>query len=123
MEGVQLVRVCAVPPSAAPRSLPLKRSPPRIFCDPASFPAHTAAEHDHLLKLLLVGDTAVGKSSLLLRFTDGTFDTDLQATIGVDFKVRARARAGGGRDGACWERDGASVADARAPRPFPSPCR
>ena len=44
-------------------------------------------EYDHLLKLLLVGDTAVGKSSLLLRFTDGTFDTDLQATIGVDFKV------------------------------------
>ncbi len=28
-------------------------------------------EYDHLLKLLLVGDTAVGKSSLLLRFTDG----------------------------------------------------
>ncbi len=45
-----------------------------------------------LLQLLLVGDTAVGKSSLLLRFTDGTFDTDLQATIGVDFKVRGRGR-------------------------------
>ena len=30
-------------------------------------------EYDHLLKLLLVGDTAVGKSSLLLRFTDGKF--------------------------------------------------
>ena len=42
-----------------------------------------------MLKLLLVGDTAVGKSSLLLRFTDNTFDTELQATIGVDFKVRA----------------------------------
>ena len=47
-----------------------------------------SSEYDFLLKLLLVGDTAVGKSSLLLRFTDGTFDTDLQATIGVDFKVR-----------------------------------
>lgn len=86
-------------------------------------PRAAAEDFDHLLKLLLVGDTAVGKSSLLLRFTDGTFDTDLQATIGVDFKVRARARAGGGHDGACWQRDGASVADARAPRPFPSPCR
>ena len=32
-------------------------------------------EYDHLLKLLLVGDTAVGKSSLLLRFTDGKFLT------------------------------------------------
>ena len=46
-----------------------------------------SSEYDFLLKLLLVGDTAVGKSSLLLRFTDNTFDTDLQATIGVDFKV------------------------------------
>ena len=46
-----------------------------------------SSEYDHLLKLLLVGDAAVGKSSLLLRFTDGTFDNDLQATIGVDFKV------------------------------------
>ena len=91
MEGVQLVRACAVPPSAAPRFLPLKRSPHCFFFYPASFPAHTAAEHDHLLKLLLVGDTAVGKSSLLLRFTDNTFDTELQATIGVDFKVRGRA--------------------------------
>jgi GTPase SAR1 family protein len=31
-------------------------------------------EYDHLLKLLLVGDTAVGKSSLLLRFTDGEYN-------------------------------------------------
>ena len=53
-----------------------------------------AEEYDHLLKLLLVGDTAVGKSSLLLRFTDGTFDTDLQSTIGVDFKVKL-IRVGG----------------------------
>ena len=63
MEGVQLVRVCAVPPSAAPRSLPLKRSPHCFFFYPASFPAHTAAEHDHLLKLLLVGDTGSGKTT------------------------------------------------------------
>ena len=51
--------------------------------------ADGSSEYDYLLKLLLVGDSAVGKSSLLLRFTDGTFDNDLQATIGVDFKVCA----------------------------------
>ena len=44
--------------------------------------------YDYLLKLLLVGDSGVGKSSLLLRFTDGTFDNSLQSTIGVDFKVK-----------------------------------
>jgi hypothetical protein len=41
-----------------------------------------------LSQLVLVGDTGVGKSSLLIRFTDGTFDDSQTATIGVDFKVR-----------------------------------
>jgi Ras-related protein Rab-18 len=46
---------------------------------------------DHLFKLLLVGDAGVGKSSMLLRFTDDTFDEALQSTIGVDFKVKMMA--------------------------------
>jgi GTPase SAR1 family protein len=37
---------------------------------------------DHLFKLLLVGDAGVGKSSLLLRFTDGTFNAHQASTIG-----------------------------------------
>ncbi len=37
-------------------------------------------EYDHLIKLLLVGDTAVGKSSLLIRFTEGTFETEVRPT-------------------------------------------
>ncbi|XP_014667458.1 PREDICTED: ras-related protein Rab-18-B-like [Priapulus caudatus] len=40
------------------------------------------------LKILIIGESSVGKSSLLLRFTDETFDPDLQPTIGVDFKVK-----------------------------------
>lgn len=39
------------------------------------------------LKILIIGESNVGKSSLLLRFTDDTFDPDQPATIGVDFKV------------------------------------
>jgi Ras-related protein Rab-18 len=39
-------------------------------------------------KLLLIGDSGTGKSSLLLKFTDDTFTEDAQATIGVDFKVK-----------------------------------
>lgn len=71
------------------------------------------ANYDHLFKLLLVGDAGVGKSrfvsmeasmiipfkvneesddlpiySMLLRFTEDTFDDHLQSTIGVDFKVK-----------------------------------
>jgi Ras-related protein Rab-18 len=47
-----------------------------------------AQAYDHLLKLLLIGDAGVGKSSLLLRFCDDTFDDHIQSTIGVDFKVK-----------------------------------
>uniref|UniRef100_A0A8D0L3U8 small monomeric GTPase n=1 Tax=Sphenodon punctatus TaxID=8508 RepID=A0A8D0L3U8_SPHPU len=46
------------------------------------------------MKLLLIGDSAVGKSSLLLRFTDGTFEPHLNPTIGVDFKVKEMVLGG-----------------------------
>jgi GTPase SAR1 family protein len=49
----------------------------------AGGPKLADAPHDHLLKLLLVGDAGVGKSCILLRFTDGTFDERQQSTIGV----------------------------------------
>ncbi|WOO81251.1 Ras-related protein Rab-18-B [Vanrija pseudolonga] len=43
------------------------------------------------LKLLLIGNSSVGKSSLLLRFTDDDFlsEEETAATIGVDFKVKS----------------------------------
>ncbi|GJP39113.1 hypothetical protein CLOM_g23503 [Closterium sp. NIES-68] len=40
------------------------------------------------LKLLLIGDSAVGKSSLLLRFAEDSFSHTFISTIGVDFKTR-----------------------------------
>ena len=43
---------------------------------------------DHVFKLLLIGDAGVGKSSILLQFTDGFFNESLQSTIGVDFKIK-----------------------------------
>jgi len=44
------------------------------------------AAYDHLFKVLILGDSGVGKSSILLRFTDDEFDEDISCTIGVDFK-------------------------------------
>ena len=40
------------------------------------------------VKLLLVGDTCVGKTSLLLQYTENTFPEDHGATIGVDYKIK-----------------------------------
>ncbi|KAM3723141.1 Ras-related protein [Dirofilaria immitis] len=39
------------------------------------------------LKILIIGESGVGKSSLMLRFVDDTFDPEIAATIGVDFRV------------------------------------
>ncbi|KAL4290113.1 hypothetical protein GQ457_14G002570 [Hibiscus cannabinus] len=44
-------------------------------------------EFDYLFKLLMIGDSGVGKSSILLSFTSDSFE-ELSPTIGVDFKVK-----------------------------------
>lgn len=44
--------------------------------------------YENVFKLLLIGDSGVGKSSIMMRFTDDTFSSDIGTTIGVDFKVK-----------------------------------
>jgi Ras-related protein Rab-8A len=51
-------------------------------------PARARSDYDYLIKLLLIGDSGVGKSCLLLRFSDDTFTTSFITTIGIDFKIR-----------------------------------
>uniref|UniRef100_A0A0E0H1B2 GST N-terminal domain-containing protein n=1 Tax=Oryza nivara TaxID=4536 RepID=A0A0E0H1B2_ORYNI len=45
-------------------------------------------EFDYLFKLLLIGDSSVGKSCFLLRFADDSYVDSYISTIGVDFKIR-----------------------------------
>ncbi|KAI1303881.1 GTP-binding protein [Mortierella claussenii] len=47
-----------------------------------------SASYDYLIKLLLIGDSGVGKSCLLLRFSDDSFTPSFITTIGIDFKIR-----------------------------------
>ncbi|KAJ0102015.1 hypothetical protein Patl1_06297 [Pistacia atlantica] len=63
----------------------------------AAPPVRARADYDFLIKLLLIGDSGVGKSCLLLRFSDGSFTTSFITTIGfvafgappfIDFKIR-----------------------------------
>lgn len=47
-----------------------------------------AKEYDVLFRLLLLGDSGVGKTCMLRRFTESEFDASHISTIGVDFKMK-----------------------------------
>mmetsp|Transcript_9998 Transcript_9998/g.14564 ORF Transcript_9998/g.14564 Transcript_9998/m.14564 type:complete len:218 (+) Transcript_9998:36-689(+) len=57
--------------------------------------APPSASFDHLFKIVLVGDSGVGKSNLLSRFTRNTFTEDEKSTIGVEFATRIVPMADG----------------------------
>lgn len=44
--------------------------------------------YDYLFKLLLIGDSGVGKTCILFRFSDDSFNSTFITTIGIDFKIR-----------------------------------
>jgi Ras-related protein Rab-1A len=46
-------------------------------------------EYDHLFKILLIGNSNVGKSSLFIRFVDNEWKENFIPTIGVDFKIKS----------------------------------
>ena len=46
-------------------------------------------EYDYLFKILLIGDAAVGKSCLLLRYADNVFNDTYMSTIGIDFRIKS----------------------------------
>ena len=45
-------------------------------------------DYDYLFKILLIGDAAVGKSSILLRYADDIFNDTYMSTIGIDFRIK-----------------------------------
>lgn len=70
-------------------ALPSSRSmPPQLSYASKSSTANPYDHYDYLCKLLVIGDSGCGKSSLLKRFADDEFHIGYSSTIGVDFEVR-----------------------------------
>ena len=51
--------------------------------------SNTDRSFDYIFKVVLIGNSGVGKSSLLLRWSDDYFNDATQPTIGVDFKIKS----------------------------------
>jgi len=45
-------------------------------------------EYDYLIKIVIIGESSVGKSALLTRYVDEKFSDSYMVTIGVDFKIK-----------------------------------
>jgi len=50
--------------------------------------ADEASEFDYLFKLVLIGDSSVGKSNILSRYVHDRFRIDTHTTIGVEFTTK-----------------------------------
>lgn len=51
-------------------------------------PRHSQDDYDYLFKIVLIGDSGVGKSNLLTRFTKNEFNLESKTTIGVEFATK-----------------------------------
>ena len=48
-------------------------------------PSHSKSDYSYSVKFIIVGDSSVGKSNILLRFSRNVFDPGHQATLGIEF--------------------------------------
>lgn len=48
---------------------------------------------DYMFKLLIIGNSSVGKTSFLFRYADDSFTSAFVSTVGIDFKVKTVYRS------------------------------
>jgi len=48
----------------------------------------TEEDYDYLFKIILIGDSGVGKTNILSRFTKNEFNLGCKPTIGVEFATK-----------------------------------
>ena len=46
------------------------------------------SDNEERINILILGNTAVGKTSYILKYTEDTFQEVYLATVGIDFKVK-----------------------------------
>ncbi|KAK2539517.1 Rab27a [Columba livia] len=56
-------------------------------------------DYDYLIKFLALGDSGVGKTSLLYQYTDGKFNSKFITTVGIDFREKRVVYRPNGPDG------------------------
>ena len=73
----------------------LTHSSPTLFYlgpppNPSSLPTMGSRDspYDMQIKLLMIGDSGVGKTCLLLRYANDSFSPTFITTIGIDFKIK-----------------------------------
>ncbi|KAG6599782.1 Ras-like protein Rab-11B [Phytophthora cinnamomi] len=63
-------------------------------------------EYDYLFKIVLIGDSGVGKSNLLSRFTRNEFNLESKSTIGVEFATKSIVAEGKTIKAQIWDTAG-----------------
>mmetsp|Transcript_4440 Transcript_4440/g.14736 ORF Transcript_4440/g.14736 Transcript_4440/m.14736 type:complete len:224 (+) Transcript_4440:102-773(+) len=63
-------------------------------------------EYDYLFKVVLIGDSGVGKSNLLSRFTRNEFNLESKSTIGVEFATKSIVAEGKTIKAQIWDTAG-----------------
>ncbi|XP_039606360.1 ras-related protein Rab-27B isoform X2 [Polypterus senegalus] len=59
----------------------------------------TDGDYDYLIKLLALGDSGVGKTTFLYRYTDNKFNPKFITTVGIDFREKRVVYSGSGPNG------------------------
>ncbi|CAH2293381.1 ras-related Rab-8A [Pelobates cultripes] len=92
---LESLRALSLPPPNGPQ-LPHGRDPSlgyynqllTTLAKTAKIVFNMAKTYDYLFKLLLIGDSGVGKTCVLFRFSEDAFNSTFISTIGIDFKIR-----------------------------------
>ena len=49
----------------------------------------TSERSDYIIKIIMIGNSGVGKSNILLKYAENLFSESYVATIGIDFRIKS----------------------------------